>query len=156
MSSISAHARGAWRAQIYGLDGANLKLLADHERKAAIKCGTFGASDIVDRKFATGDFEGRLQMWDLESPKIPVYSTQAHAAIVNGIDGCGGPTKGYGPPELVTCGRDGCVRVWDVRQEDAPVAAFEPSDTENARCALCAFAPAVLHKHAKKQHWHML
>jgi hypothetical protein len=42
---------------------------------------------------------------------------------------------GYGPPELVTCGRDGCVRVWDVRQEDAPVAAFEPADTNNIRCA---------------------
>lgn len=42
---------------------------------------------------------------------------------------------GYGPPELVTCGRDGCVRVWDVRQEDAPVAAFEPADSNNIRCA---------------------
>lgn len=41
---------------------------------------------------------------------------------------------GYGPPELVTCGRDGCVRVWDVRQEDAPVAAFEPADSNNIRC----------------------
>jgi hypothetical protein len=40
---------------------------------------------------------------------------------------------GYGPPELVTCGRDGCVRVWDVRQEDAPVAAFEPADSNNIR-----------------------
>jgi WD40 repeat protein len=40
---------------------------------------------------------------------------------------------GYGPPELVTCGRDGCVRVWDVRQHDAPVAAFEPADSNNVR-----------------------
>lgn len=51
------------------------------------------------------------------------------------MDGCGGPAKGYGAPELVTCGRDGCVRVWDVRQHEAPVAAFEPSDTENIRRA---------------------
>ena len=43
--------------------------------------------------------------------------------------------KGYGPPELVTCGRDGCVRVWDVRQQDAPTAAFEPSDTGAIRWA---------------------
>ncbi len=41
--------------------------------------------------------------------------------------------KGYGAPELVTCGRDGCVRVWDVRQQDAPVAAFEPADPTNIR-----------------------
>ncbi len=41
--------------------------------------------------------------------------------------------KGYGAPELVTSGRDGCVRVWDVRQPDAPVAAFEPADPANIR-----------------------
>ena len=41
--------------------------------------------------------------------------------------------RGYGPPEVVTCGRDGCVRVWDVRQDDAPVAAFEPADKNHAR-----------------------
>jgi hypothetical protein len=41
--------------------------------------------------------------------------------------------KGYGAPELVTCGRDGCVRVWDVRQQEAPVAAFEPADAGNVR-----------------------
>lgn len=34
--------------------------------------------------------------------------------------------KGHGPPEMVSCGLDGCVRVWDVRQEDQPVASFEP------------------------------
>lgn len=46
--------------------------------------------------------------------------------------------KGYGAPEIATCGRDGCVRVWDVRQPDAPVAAFEPADPNNVRCAHCA------------------
>lgn len=51
---------------------------------------------------------------------------------------------GYGPPELVTCGRDGCVRVWDVRQEDAPVAAFEPADTTNVRCAAAECGKAVV------------
>eukprot|EP00955_Chlamydomonas_euryale_P036404 350426-Chlamydomonas_euryale.AAC.7 len=45
--------------------------------------------------------------------------------------------KGYGAPELVTCGRDGCVRVWDVRQHDAPVAAFEPADSSNIRDCWC-------------------
>eukprot|EP00878_Enallax_costatus_P023903 GHUV01025464.1.p1 GENE.GHUV01025464.1~~GHUV01025464.1.p1 ORF type:complete len:249 (+),score=60.16 GHUV01025464.1:856-1602(+) len=49
----------------------------------------------------------------------------------------GGQALGYGPPELVTCGRDGCVRVWDVRQEDAPVAAFEPAHGSNIRDCWC-------------------
>ena len=34
----------------------------------------------------------------------------------------------HGPPEVVTGGLDGCVRVWDARQKEAPVAAFEPSE----------------------------
>jgi WD40 repeat protein len=33
--------------------------------------------------------------------------------------------SGIGPPEMVTGGRDGAVRVWDVRQPNRPVAAFE-------------------------------
>lgn len=122
------------RLQVFALDGAELKVVCEHERKAAIKCGTFGASGLVDRRLATGDFEGKLHIWDMESSKAPMFAAQAHASIVNAIDGCGGAGKGYGAPELATCGRDGCVRVWDVRQEGAPVAAFEPSDSENTRC----------------------
>lgn len=123
---------------MFSLDGPDLKLACEHERKAAIKCGTFGASGLLDRRLATGDFEGKLHIWDMESTKAPMFETQAHASIVNAIDGCGGAGRGYGAPELVTCGRDGCVRVWDVRQEGAPVAAFEPSDAENIRCGVRA------------------
>ena len=41
--------------------------------------------------------------------------------------------KGCGPPEMVSCGTDGCVRVWDVRQEDQPVASFEPQKGSQVR-----------------------
>jgi WD repeat-containing protein 92 len=133
--ALGSHARGTGAFQVYGLDGPQLKLIAEYERKAAVKCGTFGASGLIERRLATGDFEGRLQLWDMENPKAPLYNAQAHASIVNDMDGCGGAAKGYGAPELATCGRDGCVRVWDVRQHEAPVAAFEPLDTENIRCA---------------------
>jgi WD40 repeat protein len=40
---------------------------------------------------------------------------------------------GYGAAELATCGRDGSVRVWDTRQPDSPVAAFEPSGADEVR-----------------------
>ena len=37
-------------------------------------------------------------------------------------------------------GRDGAVRVWDVRQRDAPVACFEPGEGVKARdCWSVAF-----------------
>ena len=45
--------------------------------------------------------------------------------IINAIDGCGGVEIGYGAPELVTGGRDGCVRLWDIRVKE-PVLALEP------------------------------
>lgn len=46
---------------------------------------------------------------DLEKPSLPVYSTQAHKEIINGIDGVGGLGIGEGAPELVTCSRDGMI-----------------------------------------------
>ena len=79
--------------QIYGLEGPELKLVAEYERKAAIKCGTFGASGLMERQLATGNFEGRLQIWDMERPQNAVFDVQAHASIVNMVDGCGGQAK---------------------------------------------------------------
>jgi len=147
-SSARFVAMGSWPRntgllQVYDLNGTQVELQAESEKKASIKCGTFGASGLTDRKIACGDFAGKLCMYDLErlnSP--PVYEVQAHASIINQVDGAGGQAKGYGAPELVTCGRDGCVRVWDVRQKDAPVAAFEPgpADKEKPRdCWTVAF-----------------
>ncbi|KAK9818367.1 hypothetical protein WJX72_011381 [[Myrmecia] bisecta] len=123
--------------QVWELQGAELKMTKEVERPASFKCGTFGASGLLDRQLATGNFNGQLQLWDLERTEQPTFSAQAHASIINQVDGCGGQSKGYGPPELVTCGRDGCVRVWDVRQEEAPVAAFEPGKTDKARDCWC-------------------
>ena len=71
----------------------------------------------------------------------PVYAVDAHNGIINSIDGCAG-TKGYGPPEIVTGGKDGCVRVWDPRQKNVPVAEIEPEaeQKENSRdCWAVAF-----------------
>ncbi|MEW5301400.1 MAG: hypothetical protein WDW36_004261 [Sanguina aurantia] len=138
--ALGSHARNTGCLQIYELDGQELKLLKDVEKKDAFKVGTFGASSLVERRLASGNFVGQLQIWDLENTNAPVFEAQAHASIINAMDGCGGQAKGYGAPELVTCGRDGCVRVWDVRQPDAPVAAFEPSDPSNIRdCWSVAF-----------------
>lgn len=44
---------------------------------------------------------------------------------------------GCGPPEMVSCGTDGCVRVWDVRQEDQPVASFEPQKGSQVQAQHC-------------------
>ena len=140
---MGAFARATGCLQVYELDGVDLKLSKEVETKASVKCGTFGASGLAERHLATGNFEGYLQMYDLERAEKPVMDVKAHTSIVNAIDGCGGAHRGYGAPELVTAGRDGCVRVWDVRQKDAPVASFEPADGVAARdCWSVAFGNA--------------
>lgn len=37
-----------------------------------------------------GDFQGELQMWDLERMDKPVFHAQAHASIINQLDATGG------------------------------------------------------------------
>ena len=137
---MGSYARATGCLQVYELDGTTLKLQKEVETKTSIKCGTFGASGLAERHLATGNFEGYLQMWDLERSDKPVMDVKAHTSIVNAIDGVGGTNKGYGAPEICTCGRDGAVRVWDARQKDAPVASFERKTGAAARdCWSVAF-----------------
>lgn len=110
-----------------------MELQAEIEKPHPLKCGTFAASAVEERRLATGDFSGRMSIWDLERPDIAVYSVAAHREIVNAIDGCAGLGIGQGAPELVTGSRDGRVKVWDPRQADAPVAVLEPAEGETAR-----------------------
>jgi WD40 repeat protein len=76
---------------------------------------------------------------DLERLEAPVYSVKAHNSIINAMDGVGGNSVGCGAPELVTCSRDGAVRVWDPRVEQ-PVICLEPEEGETRRdCWAVAF-----------------
>ena len=139
---LGSHARGTGAIQVYELEEHELKLVAEWEKKDSIKCGTFGASPLDERHLATGDFMGNLHVWDLDNNMgTPVFHVKAHDSIINAIDGIGGlGGKGYGAPELVTGSRDGRVRVWDSRQREAPVAAFEPAQGEVVRdCWAVAF-----------------
>ena len=62
-------------------------------------------------------------------------SYTAAQTLLHSCTRCCLQAEGCGPPEVATCGRDGAVRVWDVRQQDAPVAAFEPAPGEEVGCA---------------------
>jgi len=76
--------------------GTELKLHKEMEKKVSFKCGTFGASGLAERTLATGNFEGYMQLWDLEHSDTAVMDVKAHTSIVNAIDGCGGQAKGRG------------------------------------------------------------
>ena len=59
---LGSYARATGCLQIYSLDTENegVKLNKELEKKAAFKCGTFGASSLRERHLATGNFEGYL------------------------------------------------------------------------------------------------
>jgi WD40 repeat protein len=134
---IHANAKGA--LNVYQLNNGDLDLISENKTANGIKCGTFGATSVEQRHIATGDHAGKLIVYDLEQPDKPVFTQQAHISIINAIDGCGGMDIGYGAPEIVTGGRDGCVRLWDTRVKD-PVLALEPEEGQPARdCWTVAF-----------------
>lgn len=140
---LGSHARGTGAIQIYELSHGQLNCVKEIEKAKALKCGTFGASSLQQRYLATGDFDGRMQIWNLETPELPVYSVHGHKEIINTIDGVGGLGIGEGAPEIVTGSRDGAVKVWDPRQKNDPVATMEPSEGETKRdCWAVAFGHA--------------
>ena len=140
---LGSHARGTGALQVYEFGKSDVNLVKDTEKPVSFKCGTFGASALEERFLATGDFEGKMQIWNLECTETPVYKVKGHKEIINCIDGVGGLGIGAGAAEIVTGSRDGSVKVWDPRQKDDPVAAMESDSTEQKRdCWTVAFGHA--------------
>ncbi|ESO03705.1 hypothetical protein HELRODRAFT_185629 [Helobdella robusta] len=130
---LGSHPRGTGALEIFELSQGEVKLMKKAEKPKAFKCGTFGASTYHNKSIATGDFEGKFQIWDLECLESPTYTAKGHKEIINCIDAVGGLGIGEGAPEIVTGSRDGKVKLWDPRQKDDPVAIFEPCDGETKR-----------------------
>lgn len=120
-----------------------------------IKCSTFGASRLISRHLAMGDYGGSISICDLEraigssrrdlsqdemknhKKECEIFSSKGHDGIINAIDGIGGTS--VGPSEIATGGKDGCVKVWDPRV-DCAVVTLGPDKSSNARdCWAVAF-----------------
>ncbi|KAJ3276996.1 WD repeat-containing protein 92 [Terramyces sp. JEL0728] len=127
---LGQKANGTGTIQVCQLSSGSIADLHQTDKPHAFKCGTFGHSSLASRKLATGDFGGRLSIWDLERLDKPDISFSAHEQIINCIDGLGGKSINCGPPEIVTGSRDGAVKIWDARQPDNPVAVLAPAEGE--------------------------
>ena len=132
LAGLGIAPRGHGVLNVYELSKGDLKVVKEKKAPNGFKCATFGASNLDNRSIATGDYKGILNIWDMERLDSPTYQVQAHDKIVNCIDGCGGLDIGNGAPELVTGSRDGTVRVWDPRVQEA-VVSLEPDEKEAAR-----------------------
>lgn len=123
--------------EIFRLTGSGAESIQKLRKPSGLKCGTFGASLPGDQHLATGSFDGKLSIWDIENPTKPIFEVQAHENIINSIDGCGGLNIGRGAPEIATGGRDGSVKIWDPRQ-NIPVSCITSSDKNKRECwAVC-------------------
>ena len=127
--------------KVFEMSQGKLVSVAELETKVGLKCGTFAASPSGSRHFACGNFSGGLDIYDIQSLTKPIWAVQAHSAVVNCIDGCGGNGVGAGAAELVTGGRDGTVKIWDPRVQE-PVVTLEPTVAQTADCWSVAFGNA--------------
>ena len=125
--------------QIYHLIKGKLDLESEFIKDNPFKCCSFGASSFASRDLALGDFEGNLQIFDLEKGMPNYEIKKAHKSIIYTIDSVGG-NMNYGTPEVVTGGKDGIVKVWDLRG-DKPAIILEPKGIEknNPECWSVAY-----------------
>lgn len=121
------HTKGHGILTVYTInDSEGLKQSMTIERKKhPFKCLTFGATTLAERHPATGDFDGNINVWDIEN-KLPVWSTKGHSSIINSIDGAVGKESSSEEHLVVTGSRDGSVKVWDVREKERAVACMQP------------------------------
>ncbi|KAG2214265.1 hypothetical protein INT47_000821 [Mucor saturninus] len=119
---VGANSHGAGTIAVYGLVDKHLELKQEVETSSAVRCGVVTGQA---RNFATGDFDGQLQIWDVQRFDIPLVSFKAHDSIINTIDSLNRVDQ---PQELVTGSRDGCVKVWDIRQPEKAVLTVKSKD----------------------------
>ncbi|CAO3675163.1 unnamed protein product [Umbelopsis ramanniana] len=129
LCTIGASGRGAGVISFYKMEGKQLVLANETETGSTFRCGTFAASTGHARHLATGNFDGKLQIWDPERLEIPVLSTKGHDLIINAIDGYGPTFADTKTTELLTGGRDGQVKAWDLRAGLSPTLVVHPGDT---------------------------
>jgi len=111
-----------------------LKLQYSVQKDFGFKCGIFcDPSGTADDKssasaseLVTGDFNGTLNIWDLEKLQKPIFEIKhAHSNIINCADTVS--------TEIVTGSRDGLVKLWDKRT-DKHVLQMKPEANAHRDC----------------------
>ena len=108
--------RGTGALNVWKMEEDKLSLVTSHSKASGFRCGSAGLTVLPHRRLTTGDFDGRVMVWDIESFEKPLWVQKGHS-VVNTIDsGRGGL--------IISGGREGKVNVWDVRM-DKPAIVYE-------------------------------
>lgn len=94
-----------------------------------MKCATFNVGNDSTRSAAIGDFDGNMFVFDFDKMAVVKRYSKCHSKMINSIDGIGG-NVGFGNNEIATGSRDGCVKVFDIREKD-PVVELAPAKGED-------------------------
>lgn len=60
---VGSMPRGTGTIEIFEITAGEVTKVKELERPQSYKCCTFGASGDLERKLATGDFKGALEIW---------------------------------------------------------------------------------------------
>lgn len=60
---IGSLPKGSGTIEVFEISSGKIEKIKVIERQNSFKCGTFGASSDVERRLATGDFKGTLEIW---------------------------------------------------------------------------------------------
>ncbi|KAL8274838.1 hypothetical protein Esti_001244 [Eimeria stiedai] len=126
----------AWRETATAADaGAGVVAAA---RKAAIEAAAAAAREALAARGAAGErtaaenflshFDGRLMAWDAEVLEREAWSLKAHESVLTTVDAH--PTQ----PLVITGGREGVVKVWDLRTKQQVVSLEPVAGEEAAEC----------------------
>lgn len=62
---IGSLPKGSGTIEIFEIASGEVTKVKEIERPNSFKCGTFGASNEVEPRLATGDFKGTLEIWSV-------------------------------------------------------------------------------------------
>jgi len=128
---VGSQPRGTGVIEVFEIASTDIKSIDRIDTPISLKCASFGISPAGRKLLACGDFNGNLDIWDLDN-KENTYQVKGHKTIINGLDAIGGNAE-HGPPEVATGSQDGTVKIWDIRQNDKPVVVIEPEEGEQKR-----------------------
>mmetsp|Transcript_19023 Transcript_19023/g.24840 ORF Transcript_19023/g.24840 Transcript_19023/m.24840 type:complete len:346 (+) Transcript_19023:53-1090(+) len=128
--ALGKTAKGSGILQILQLKAGELQAIAEVSTDAGLRCGALSELSIDDCNVTVGDLKGSLFSYNLARLDLPSWSVNGHEDVVNSIDSVGGFNSGFGPAELVSGSRDGTVKVWDTRIDQAVLCLETKSPSE--------------------------